>query len=77
VGRLWGGKNKSAYFFLSRYVGVMHCRVASHAVGCTAVVAVYDVTDKNSFEKVEKWIEDCTKLAGSSLKAKWLVGMTL
>jgi hypothetical protein len=40
------------------------------------MLAVYDVSDKDSFEKVEKWIEDCTKLAGSSLKAKWLVGTT-
>jgi len=48
----------------------------SYYQGCKGFLAVYDVSNKDSFQKIEKWVEDCNKLSGPLLpdNAKFLVG---
>jgi len=48
----------------------------SYYKDCKGVLAVYDISNRESFLKLEKWIEDSNRLSGRNFldTGKWLVG---
>jgi len=41
--------------------------------GCKGALVVYDVSNKETFDNIRKWVEDSDRLSGSQ-PAKWLIG---
>ncbi len=53
---------------------IFHGMRSSFYQGCKSALVVFDVTNKNSLENVEKWVEEAITYTKSSLQEIYLIG---